>query len=221
MIRCFMIISCLLVMVSCVSGAWTEHNFNGMINDINQLLPENLRWVLVQYAVEFETGKQPANMNLNEKQLIESILHDVDFAIESFTTGMSYQKGAGLLGQISRKIMSMHSLLHDSSELSNQTWQTDYAIFLQQHRKHFRIRWHGYNQLPTNRNQLQTMLLTSQQNTGQYNNKLVETLNKENKSIAEYDLMSIPFGIGSITYSNAVRTIAYTWLYVWSQAGGL
>jgi hypothetical protein len=222
MIRFASFLSLLMIITSSVSAVWTEDNFNGMVSDTQRLLPENLQWALRRYSSEFESGKLPCNLSqFNDEQLLESIMSDVDDAVIAFTDGMSYGKGSRLLGRIARKIMYMHSLLRDISKIDNQSWQTDYSIFLQHHRKNMRIRWKGYELLPHNDSELRKMLFSSVQNTRRFDSKLANTLNYENKDISEYGVMSIPFGIGSITYSNAVNSIAYTWLYVWKQAGGL
>jgi hypothetical protein len=203
-------------------ACWTEQNYLGILNDAQRLVPDNLQKLIDRYSDEFYQGCRPAGLSQTQvDQLIESIMQDTDEAILSFTTRMSYASGTRLLGRIAGSIAHMHALLTDTAKLNNDSWPTDYAIFLQKNRRYFRIRWMGTENRPRNRQELKNVLTRSVTNREKISRILEDNLNRENKNMSEYDTLSAPFGAGSITYSNAVSTIAMTWLYVWDQSGGL
>lgn len=204
------------------NACWTEYNLQGMVQDARKLSPENLRWVIDKYHDSFEKGLQQRGVSYSTRQeYVDLIIRDSQSAVTAFTTGMSYEKGAEYLGRLARSISEMHQMLPESQQLSNPDWRTDYAIFLQKKRNHFRIRWKGSDNRPRDRSSLQKMLSSSNLKIDQVSKILAETLNRENKPIESYDLRSAPFGVGSIAYSNAVNTITLTWLYVWDRTGGI
>ncbi|MBN1878553.1 hypothetical protein JW823_00405 [bacterium] len=211
-----------LVLIAATQACWTEQNYLGMIGDAQKLMPANLQWVIQHYADDVYAGQmtQPTQrMNLQEN--VNAILTDSESAIRSFTTDHSYSGGSRLLGRIARRISDIHSLLTQPSRLNDANWITDYAIFLQKNRQYFRIRWRGLDSRPRSAEGLRQLLIRSAERRDQLTAILEETLNRENKRIADYDLLSAPFGTGTITYSSAVNTIALTWLYIWDRAGGI
>ncbi len=218
----YIVISWLIFVGATAGACWTEQNFLGMINDAQHLLPNNLQNLINRYSAEFyrECVSSCASIDARE-QLVESILKDSNDAITSFTTGRSFASGTRLLGRIGASIAHIHALLTDTSKLKNKNWQTDYAIFLQKNRQFLRIRWQGMDRRPKSRDELKVLLTKSVANHQKVSKILEDNLNRENKSISEYDTLSAPFGAGSIAYSSAVSSMAMTWLYIWDQAGGM
>ena len=224
MISKYLFISILILIGTTTTAAsWTEQNFLGMINDAKRLLPDNLQNLIESYSGEFYRECTPAYTlpDTGEQGPVESILKDADEAVLSFSTRRSFKSGTRLLGRIGAAIAHMHALLTDTTRLNDKNWPTDYAIFLQKNRQHLRIRWQGIEKRPKNSNELRSLLAKSAANQQKLSTLLEDNLNRENKSISEYDTLSMPFGAGSIAYSSAVGSMAMTWLYVWDQAGGI
>jgi len=179
-----------------------------MITDAKRLIPENLQWVIDRYAVDFQSGyEQHTSKFTDQDVLINSILVDSESAIQAFTTRMSYATGSRLLGQTARKVTNLHELLIQPERLNNSQWPTDYAIFLQKNRPFIRIRWTGSDVRPRDQKALLELLQSAAAKKMKVSTILEETLNRENKNIAEYDVLSAPFGVGSIAYSSSVKTI--------------
>jgi len=212
-----------IVLSPAVTGAcWTEYNFIGMVHDASKLTPDNLQWVMKQYQKNFQKGLQMKTGEINDREaFVKIIVKDSQSAINAFSTEMSYAKGATYLGKLARAISDLHQILMNPSKLTNPDWVTDYAIYLQQKRSFFRIRWKGIDQRPRDNKSLVKMLHNSTQRISRVSVILEDTLNKENKPISTYDVRSAPFGVGCIAYSSAVNTIAMTWLYVWGNTGGI
>lgn len=193
-----------------------------MLTDARHLMPENLQWVLTRFDGQLQEGyHQAAQHQPDRPDDVAVVLADTEAAIRSFTVESSYSSGARILGRIARRISEMHALLTGTSPLNDRNWVTDYAIYLQKNRPFLRIRWSGVDHRPRTSDALQDVLARSVLKREKVSAILVETLNRENKSISSYDLQSAPFGAGAIAYSGAVNSIAMSWLYVWDKAGGI
>jgi len=211
-----------IFLTTSVGACWTENNFRGMVYDATKLTPDNLQWVMNQYQDSFQRGLQKKTSKINDREaFVKIIVKDSQSAIKAFSTERSFSKGAVYLGKLARTISDLHRVIMKPGTLSNPNWVTDYAIYLQQKRSFFRIRWKGIEQRPKSSKSLLEMLQSSNQRISKVSTILTDTLNKEKKEISSYDVRSAPFGIGCIAYSSAVNTIAMTWLYVWENTGGI
>jgi len=211
-----------VLLLPATRACWTDYNSRGMVRDAKRLIPENLQWVLDQYKSQFYQGYETLTPPSDSRRdLIPLILKDSEKAVDAFTENRSYRDGAGILGRIARSITQLHAILTDPDALNNPHWPTDYAIFLQKKRTYFRIRWLGIDHRPKSRGQLKSLLDDSSLRMEKVTRILTDTLNRENRNIASYDVRSAPFGVGSIAYSSAVNTMAMTWLYIWDKVGGI
>lgn len=210
----------LMSLAGSAAACWTEENRWGMLTDARRLMPENLQWVLTRFDGELQEGYHRAGRPERPDD-VAAVMADSEAAIKSFSVDSSYSAGARMMGRIARRISEMHSLLTGTSPLNDRNWVTDYAIFLQKNRPYLRIRWRGVDHRPRTDDALQDLLTRSVLKKDKMSAILVETLNRENKSISSYDLQSAPFGAGTIAYSGAVNSIAMTWLYIWDKAGGI
>lgn len=221
--RILSIIGFLILIGSAMTTAcWTETNVQGIALDARRLTPDNFQWVLNRYESDFSRGMNlPAPTCIDRSHLIPVIIRESDAAVTALTVDMSYQRAAGILGRLTRIVAELHTIITDISRLKEPDWRTDYAIFLQQNRSFFRIRWKGEAARPRTAHDFEAMLFESTRRMDRVSSILTETLNRENKTIALYDVRSAPFGVGSIAYSSAVNVLAMTWLYIWDRAGGV
>ena len=220
--KIYFTIAMIFYLSSGLVSAWTENTYLAIVSDSVRLMPENLRMILMKYQEELLKGVMtgvPAHSNLSE--LIEYIEKESSAGIGSIKTQKNYRQAVCSLGKIARTIAFMNLPLNRQDQPASLHWLTDYDIFLEKNRENFRIRWPGIEKRPFSSKQLRQLLLDCSTRRNQGANLLKETFQKDQIPIGSYDVRSIPFGVGSISYSNAVSNTALSWLFIWDHVGGL
>jgi len=214
----------LLIIISFATGpalAWTEKSVLAIANDAANLMPDNFKWVIKKYRSAFLKGNQQLPGSLGPDELVKTILDEAAGAVDLIVGQNGYSQAARKFGWISRLITELNSPLNITGVPVNKFWRTDFDIFLQKNQKDFRVRWYGIKARPRSASQLKDLLTSNSTRIKKVAGILTKTLQKDGKPLSSYDVMSVPFGIGSISYSNAVSNTAMSWLYIWDQAGGV
>jgi hypothetical protein len=202
--------------------AWTEGCYCSIAEDAINLMPENLNWLINRDRISFEAGlmqKQPGSHSTDE--LIHAVLSDADTAAEMIKAKSGFEQAVKTFGRMARMIASSCTLLPDEKAVSSTTLRTDYDIYIEKHRKNFWIRWPGIGKRPRSAQQLTDLIKTGNERIKTLSGILIKTFETERKPVESYDLRSVPYGAGSISYSLATTTIAMSWLYAWDKAGGV
>ncbi len=202
--------------------AWTEDSISAIAHDAKKLMPSNLQWVLSKYEPEFISGYHTSTTNYSShRELIEAIMQTTSISIDSIKKDCSYPTAAQQMGRIARLVGTLHAPFPKFIPISQETWRTDYNIYLQKNQKDFRIRWPGIRSRPRSKDELYQRLTQSAERIRKMASILSDRLEKDQKPISSYDSMSVPFGVGSVSYSNAVSNTAMSWLLIWDQSGGI
>ncbi|MBN1551837.1 hypothetical protein JW979_10225 [bacterium] len=214
------ILSCFFITAS--GFAWTHGSYMCIVSDAKHLMPENLQQLMDRFQSQLIRGVQETDETyLNRDDIVKEILSESEKGITSIKKNKSYDQAVWRMGKIAKYIANLNHPLMHTSAAENITWMTDYDIFLEKNHAHFRIRWPGQSRRPRSSTQLDHLLLESVDKTDKVSQILVKTLQTENIPINQYDVRSIPFGVGSISYSHAVSNTAMSWLYIWDQCGGV
>ncbi len=217
-----LIIGCILSVFTMSAGAWTETSTRAITNDAKKLMPVNLQKIFQRHNQDFISGhRQKPPTGKSREELIAIILKEADAVINLISKQNAFSEASRRMGRISRIITVLNTPLDSHVLLKNEFWRTDYDIFLQKNQKDFRVRWYGIQSRPRSIEQLETLLRSSAEKMKKVAGILTKTLEKEGKPISSYDVRSVPFGVGSISYSNAVSNIAMSWLYIWDRSGGV
>jgi len=205
-----------------IVSAWTEGSFMYILADAKHLMPDKLQWGLGRFESSLVTGMKNCSVKYtSQEELVNAILSESSNGINCFKSNGSYKSGVRKMGRIARMIAQLNHPLEQTKHLKHETWRTDYDIYLEKHRQYFRIRWTGVNNRPQSSDELSSMLSISSHRTRKIASILLKTFETNKIPIGNYDARSIPFGVGSMSYSRSVSNTAMSWLYMWDQAGGV
>ena len=211
-----------IFILSSQAWGWTEKSYVLIARDAIQLMPDNFQWLMENYEDQFYRGlKEPVKDYENASDLIKAIMNFSEASIKTIQKNHQYRDAARVFGVIARMAAKLNHPLGFNLELIESTWKTDYDIYLEKKRSKFRIRWYGQKNLPKSRKELSCLLSNSSAKNSKISSLLIQTLNQNQTPIERYDERSIPFGVGSIAYSNAVANTAYIWLHSWYHTGGV
>jgi len=203
-------------------NAWTEKCVSAIALDAQKLMPSNLQWLFNRYSNSFKSGNGQKNSDYgSQDQLISAIVRDSSSIINLIRSQKDYEDAVFKMGRIARLVSIMNNPLNRNIRLRNSAWRTDYDIYLEKNQRDFRIRWYGIDHRPKQQLQLKEILEKSVLKMEKVASILTRTFESSKKPISSYDVQSIPFGVGSISYSHAVSNTAMSWLYIWDSAGGL
>jgi hypothetical protein len=205
-----------------IACAWTETSYLGIVADARGLMPENIRWILEKYQGQLINGVRSGLPDYSTRSdLTKAILELSNQSVGMIKKDRKYSDAAFAMGRMAKLVAVLNHPLGPFETIKKGSWRTDYDIYLEKQRQHFRIRWTGVGSRPGTEPQLNGLLDESVRKTIRTSRILLDTFETGSIPIGSYDTQSIPFGIASITYSRAVTTTALTWLYIWDCAGAI
>ena len=98
----------------------------------------------------------------------------------------------------------------------------DYQRYLQERMPRFPLVFHGYRAATLTASGPASYLMESAERSRAYARAVRRAYDEEGQRIsaAAFDVRSLAFGVGSLSYSHAVNDIARVWLWAWEQAHG-
>ena len=215
-------IFCLTIWMSASAAAWSLPSLEAIALKAIEFMPENVRFITEKHRKDLTEGiLESQESQANSTDSIIKICDLVTSGSSSIINQKDFKSAVRIMGRIARMVaISVHPLPATDSRVKPDN-RTDYDVYLEKNRSFFRVRWTGIEQRPRNRDQLAHALNRSIVKTSALAETLITTLAENSIPISQYDHQSIPFGAGSIAFSNAVSQTANAWLLLWQNAGGL
>lgn len=211
-----------ITMWTTITLAWSQESFEAVAKSATQLMPENITVTIDKFRKEFSAGiSDPNELPKSSTEIIQLICKIVQQGAGDIRDKHDFASAVHKMGVISRCIANSHHPLHSSISDAGQSYRTDYDVYLENNRSFFRVRWPGIQHRPRDLSQLSESLERSISKSRLLSETLINTFKSNSKPVGQYDHQSIPFGVGSITFSNAVAQTTNAWLLLWQQAGGL
>jgi hypothetical protein len=202
------------------SSAWTQESRISIIKDAIKLMPQNFQIFIEHYHESFWSGSNSSfQSEMIDQEMISRIIKYCASAGDLLKRQENLAEAARMLGiqaRLAEKLCSPVKLLRDKPD-----WQTDYEIYLENHKNRFWIKWKGIGNRPRTESALVDVLNQAQTRVTNAGSAARDSFAQDGIPISSYNIQSVPFGSGSMSYSNAVSAIASIWLYVWDQAGGI
>lgn len=204
------------------ADAWSLPSLEAIAFKAIAFMPENIQVITEKHRSDFLTGiHELQDSPTGDTETVRKICDLVASGSRSITDQKDFRNTVRIMGRIASMVaISVHPLPSTDSRVGPNN-RTDYDIYLEKNRSFFRIRWTGIEQRPRDPNQLAHTLERSITKSRSLAETLITTLAENSIPISQYDHQSIPFGAGSIAFSNAVSQTANAWLLLWQNAGGL
>ena len=220
--------------------AWTPAMEDRIVFEATRLMPPSLRGILEKHADDVkaglraargderglwhtqEEGQQGASLSTRAEGLAGEIIKMID-SHEPFASV------ASKLGELAHVVSDLNNPLHVSAKDPGEPrYAADYAEYVESNLPKFPLVWYGWSDprldlpgLPGS-GDVAAFARYSARRARNYYAPISKAYAPGGKVPIErrFDVRSLPFGIGSLSYSHAVTDTARLWLHIWNLAHG-
>lgn len=221
------------------SGAWSEPLRERAALEAVRMMPSSLRFLLDRHRDALLTGLReaagkenaPAHNLLPRQEgasAATSLRDAVLAAIEGIDRHANFSVVAQRFGRVAHAIGDLNNPMRVSdADPREATWEKDYSAYVQSNLKAYPLVFHGWDNagldgagLPAQR--LMAYAQSAATRARGYYAPLVAAYDPASKVpvAVRFDVRSLPYGIGSLSWSHSVTDTARVWLFIWKQAHG-
>jgi hypothetical protein len=220
--------------------AWTGPIRDRAALEASRMMPASLRLLLERHRDDLLAGvRQPSD---HERSPMHTLLEDQAAPSAASALRDATMGAIGLLDQqapfseVVRQLgVVAHAVgdLNDPAQVSDAdpreaSWRSDYAAYVESNLGTYPLVFHGWESPPlddASRPVEQRLLDFGAATAGRarrYYRHVSAAYDPANKNplAVRFDIRSLPYGIGSLSWSNIVTDTARVWLFVWKQAHG-
>lgn len=219
--------------------AWSESLRQRAAIEAIRMMPASLRLLLERHRDALLTGlheaagkeKEPAHNFLPRQQGVSAAtdLRDaVLAAIEGIDSHANFSVVAQRFGRVAHHVGDLNNPLRVSdADPREAAWEKDYAAYVESNLAAYPLVFHGWDNAGLDgagpaAQQLMAFAQSASSRARGYYPPLKTAYDPASKVpvAARFDVRSLPYGIGSLSWSHTVTDTARVWLFIWKQAHG-
>ena len=222
------------------AGAWPPSMDERVALESARLMPSALRGILDKHQGELRAGARQAagdetapGHNLTSEEVRDSaatrLQAQVDEVVRLINKRRPFAVVAQRLGAIAHTVGDLNNPLQVSDQDSYEPgYAADYAQYVESNIGLFRLVFYGWDDAHLDSNaatppqRLSAFATATAARARAYYTPISDAYSANNPEpvTRRFDVRSLPFGIGSLSYSHAVTDTAKVWLFVWKQVHG-
>jgi hypothetical protein len=228
----------LVLLLVCASwspaGAWTGKSRAQILRGAVRLMPESLREMMQAYQQELLLGMSHPGSKEDAPEHWQhpdgdygAAAHKAEEEARALVTALDGReplwKVVRRFGALAHWVADVNNPLHAADPDPNlKNYYRDYQSFLQESMEDFPLVFQGYRSPTLTSGGPATYLLQSSERSRKYAESVRRAYHPDGKRVSPqaFDSRSLTFGVGSLSYSNAVNDIARVWLWAWEAGHG-
>ncbi len=214
--------------------AWTARVEEMVAREALRLMPASLRAVILPHVGELETGLRDAAASAGQPghELVPdqkgdtaaSRLADLARRIPAMVDDhQPFSRVAYEMGALAHYVCDLNNPLNVSNaDPIEARYAADYDAFVEDRIEKFRLVFYGWDDPDLKKDDVAAAARTIATRSRRYYRHISSTYSPQNKTplAQRFDDRSLPFGIGSLSYSRSVSDTARFWLHAWKKANG-
>ncbi len=227
-----------LILIGCAglspAFGWTDHSRANLLRQATRLMPESLRQVMQAYQKELLAGMLSPGSSEDQPEHWQHPRGDYGSAArqaeEEARALVAAVDRRESLSQVSRRfgvlahwVADVNDPLHTADLDPNlKNYYRDYQSYVQESMPQFRLVFLGYRSDTLTQHGPGLYLLSSSERSRDYAESIRRSYHPDGTRISReaFDVRSLDFGVGSLSYSNAVNDIMRVWLWAWESCHG-
>ena len=230
---------CLAVLASALvlprpALAWTDESRVELVQSAVRLMPESLRDLMIHHERELLDGvlhpgsaeDQPEHWQHPDGRYGAAALtaeEEAQALIASVDGRARFGSIMHRFGKLAHWVSDVNNPLHAGDpDPRLKAYYRDYQGYLRQQMASFPLVFEGYRSDTLTGAGPAAYLMESAERARGYARAVARAYDDEGKRLSAqaFDVRSLPFGVGSLSYSHAVSDITRVWLWTWEQAHG-
>lgn len=212
--------------------AWSPGARQRMVEDAARLVPPALQRLLKRYQRQLLRGMdtrvpEPEADHFahpdGSGQLVESVADAVRAAYLALEAGEPLRRVVARLGRVAHLVADLNDpLASNHDDPREPLYAEDYARYVEKILPRVRLTLEDRAPRGLDPDSLRRWSREAIERTREFYAPIGRSYWVEGRPVASktFDERSIPFGIGSLTYSRAVNDVALAWMTIWREAGG-
>jgi hypothetical protein len=214
--------------------AWTAAARVEIVRDAVRLMPESLRELMIHHERELLAGllepgsaeDQPEHWQHPEGAYgtaARRAEEDAEGLAAAVNGRVPFSEVMHRFGRLAHWVSDVNDPLHAGDRDPRlRAYYRDYQTYLEQQLPRFPLVFQGYRDATLSAGGPEAYLMRSAQRAREYGRAVGRAYDPEGRriSLEAFDERSLAFGVGSLSYSNAVNDISRVWLWTWEQAHG-
>jgi len=229
----FLIVVCCSTCLSPAFG-WTDNSRAEILRKAVRLMPEALQEMMQAYQKELLAGMQSPGSPEDQPEHWQHPRGDYGSAarkaeeearalVAAVERREAFSQVSRRFGVLAHWVADVNDPLHTADLDPNlKNYYRDYQSFVQESMSKFRLVFLGYRSETLTEHGPGPYLLASSERSRDYAESIRRSYNPDGTRVSRqaFDVRSPAFGVGSLSYSNAVNDIMRVWLWAWESCHG-